>query len=181
MKDLDEIEISREYPFRGRIFDIVSCKVRLPDGKVADRDAMCHSGGVCVLPVDRDGNVIMVRQYRFGAQEILMEVPAGKLERGENPDDAIRRELEEETGCHAERIDYLGFCYPTPAISTEKIYIYLATGLSEGTPHTDEDEFLEIVRIPLAELVEQVMSGEITDAKTQIVILKANRILNGKI
>lgn len=180
MSCLDEIELTRDYPFRGRVFDIASCKVKLPDGKCADRDIMCHSGGVCVLPVDRDGRAILVRQYRFGAGAITLEVPAGKLEKGEIPDEAVRRELEEETGCHADRIEYLGFCYASPAISTEIIHIYLATGLTSGSPHTDPDEFLETLRLPLDELVERVMKGDLPDAKTQIAVLKAARLLQDR-
>lgn len=180
MSDLNETELTREYPFRGRVFDVARCTVKLPDGTTAARDVMCHSGGVCVLPVDREGRAILVRQYRFGAGMVTLEVPAGKLEKGETPGQAICRELEEETGCHARNIEYLGFCYASPAISTEIIHIYLATGLSDGTPHTDPDEFLEIERVPLDELAGRVMRGEVPDAKTQIAVLKAERLLRGR-
>ncbi|MGM9637295.1 MAG: NUDIX hydrolase [Eubacteriales bacterium] len=176
MADLTEKEIERFYPFKGRVFEIASCKAVLPDGSVADRDVMCHSGGVCVLPLDQDGNVTVVRQYRYGAGCETLEIPAGKLEKGESPDEAIRRELEEETGYHADEIRYLGFIYSSPAISTEKIYIYLATGLHAGKPHFDSDEFLSIEKYPLDSLVQMVMDGSITDAKTQIAILKADRL-----
>lgn len=176
--NLIEKEISREYKFESKIFDVAECRAILPDGNEVPRYVVCHMGGVCVLPIDRNGDVIMVRQFRYGVQDVTLEIPAGKLEAGENIDEAIERELEEETGCRAERIEYLGFCYSSPAVSSEKIHIYMASVQASDTPHPDDDEFIEIERYPLEALVDQVMSGEIKDAKTQIAVLKAARILN---
>ncbi len=178
MEKLYEAELSREYPFRGKIFDVAVCKAELPDGSHVRRDVVCHSGGVCVLPIDEDGMVTMVRQYRYGVGCVTLEIPAGKLEVGEDPLVAVRRELSEETGYTADEIISLHVDYSSPAILSEVIYIYLARGLHGGRQHLDEGEFLEIERHPLPALVDMVMSGEITDGKTQIAILKAARLLS---
>lgn len=173
MKEFYEKELSRSYPFKGKIFDIAVCEAELIDGRKARRDVICHSGGACVLPLYDDGSVTLVRQYRYGVSDVTLEVPAGKLELGEDPYEAVKRELSEETGCTADEIIFLGKDYSSPAILSEVIYIYLAKGLHEGKQHLDEGEFLELVRIPLKEAVDMVMRGEITDGKTQIALLKA--------
>lgn len=173
MKEFYEKELSRTYPFKGKIFDIAVCEAELIDGRRARRDVICHSGGACVLPLYDDGTVTLVRQYRYGVSDVTLEVPAGKLELGEDPYEAVSRELSEETGCTADEIIFLGKDYSSPAILSEVIYIYLARGLHEGEQHLDEGEFLELVRIPLKEAVDMVMRGEITDGKTQIALLKA--------
>lgn len=173
MKELYEKELSREYPFKGRIFDIAVCEAELTSGDRVRRDVICHPGGACVLPIHDDGTVTLVKQYRYGVSDVTLEVPAGKLEVGEDPYEAVVRELSEETGCTADEIVFLGKDYSSPAILSEIIYIYLARGLHSGAQHLDEGEFLELVRIPLADAVDMVMHGEITDGKTQIALLKA--------
>ncbi len=173
MEALYENELSREYPFKGKIFDIAVCEAELADGRKVRRDVICHSGGACILPLYDDGSVTLVRQYRYGVSEVTLEVPAGKLEIGEDPLEAVRRELSEETGCTADEIILLGKDYASPAILSEIIYVYLARGLHEGSQHLDPGEFLELVRIPLTEAVDMVMRGEIKDGKTQIALLKA--------
>lgn len=179
-KPLFETELSRTYPFEGKVFDVAVCQAELPNGTKVRRDVVCHSGGVCVLPIDENGMVTMVRQYRYGVGEVTLEIPAGKLERGEDPLEAVKRELSEETGYTADEIIPLHLDYSSPAILSEVIYIYLARGLHGGKPHPDEDEFLEIERHSLSELLEMVMAGEIADGKTQIAILKAARLLEGE-
>lgn len=173
MENLYEKELSRTYPFKGRIFDIAVCEAELVNGAKVRRDVICHSGGACVLPVYDDGTVTLVKQYRYGVSEVTLEVPAGKLEVGEDPLEAVKRELSEETGCAADEIIFLGKDYSSPAILSEVIYIYLARGLHGGKQHLDDGEFLELVRIPLKDAVDMVMRGEITDGKTQIALLKA--------
>lgn len=173
MEKLYEKELSRTYPFKGKIFDIAVCEAELVNGTKVRRDVICHSGGACVLPVYDDGTVTLVKQYRYGVSEVTLEVPAGKLEVGEDPLEAVKRELSEETGCTADEIIFLGKDYSSPAILSEVIYIYLARGLHGGKQHLDDGEFLELVRIPLKEAVDMVMRGEITDGKTQIALLKA--------
>ena len=174
---LYEKELSREYVFRGRIFDAACCRAELPDGTEVAREVICHSGGVSVIPVDEDGMVTLVRQFRYGAQDVTLEIPAGKLEKGEDPLEAAKRELSEETGYTADEILPLHILYPSPAILSEIIYVYLAKGLHGGKAHLDEGEFLSVERYSLSELTEMVMRGEITDGKTQIAILKAARML----
>ena len=170
---LIEKEISREYKFNGRIFKVAKCKASLSDGTVADREVVCHSGGVCILPVDEDMNGYFVRQYRYGAEKVLVEIPAGKLEYGEIPLEAALRELSEETGFEAAQVISLGAGFSSPAIMTEKIYMYLALGLKKGKQHLDENEYLDVIKIPLRQMYEAVISGEIEDFKTQLAVLKS--------
>ena len=174
---LFEKELSREYPFKGKIFDVAVCAAELPDGTKVRRDVVCHSGGVCVIAIDENGMVPMVRQYRYGVSDVTLEIPAGKLEKGEDPLEAIRRELSEETGYTADEIIPLHIDYSSPAMLSEIIYIYLARGLHGGKQHLDEDEFLEVEKYSLSELVDMVMDGKITDGKTQIAVLKAARMI----
>ena len=176
-QNLIEKEVSREIVFNGRIFKIAKCKAELCNKQIVDREIMLHSGGVGILPIDENQNVILVQQYRYGASTFLWEIPAGKLEYGEDPYECAIRELSEETGCTATSIESLGKLNPSPAIMSEIIYLYLATGLKNGNKHLDADEFLDVVRIPLDQAIAMVFSGEITDAKTQIALLKAKEIL----
>ncbi len=172
--NFEEKKISSEEVFDGRVIRVSVDKVKLPNGAEGVREIVHHRGAVCVLPLTDDGDVICVRQYRYAHGEAMLEIPAGKLEEGEfDHREAALRELEEETGARCKNLKYLGKLYPSPAIFTEVIHMYLATGLTFGKTHPDEDEFLEIERIPLRTLVEMVMSGQIPDAKTQICVLRA--------
>lgn len=177
---LIEKDIERKTVFKGKVFDIDSATVELPDGSIGYRDVMCHPGGVGVLAVDADMNVYMVRQYRYGASDVLLEIPAGKLNYGEDPLECGMRELEEETGLKCDNLISLGELYPTPAISSEKIYIYLAKEFTLGQSHLDEDEYLNVEKFHLSDLYNMVMNNEITDAKTQLAVMKAYHILGLK-
>ncbi len=177
---LEETQISSKHVFGGKVVDLRVDTVELENGTCAIREVITHSGGACVVPVDSDGNIIMVKQFRYPFGEILTEIPAGKLEKDEDPYKAAMRELEEETGTVSEKVTPLGVCYPTVAYDTEKIYMYLCEDLKKTHVHPDEDEFLDIVKIPFEKAVEMIMNGEIPDAKTQIAILKAAKILEGK-
>lgn len=180
VEHLDEKLISSEKIFEGRIFDVTHDTVILENETQAIRDVVHHSGGVCVLPVDDEGNAYFVKQFRYPFREILLEAPAGKINEGEtDPLDCGKRELEEETGLIAEEYRSLGVLYPTVAYLTEKIHIYLATKLSSTRWHRDEDEFLDVVKLPLEEVYKMVMNNEIPDSKTQVAVLKAYAILNG--
>ncbi len=160
--------------FDGKVINVTVDTVELPNGKDGYREIVHHRGAVCVLPITDDGDVICVKQYRHAHGEVLLEVPAGKLEEGEHDHaEAALRELEEETGAECRSLKYLGKLYPTPAIFTEVIHMYVARVKSFGHTHPDEDEFLEVERIPLRTLVEMVMRGDIPDAKTQICVLRA--------
>ena len=169
---LEEKTISSEQKFDGKVVKLFVDKAELENGDVVLREVIKHPGGVCVVPLDEDENVIFVRQFRYPHAKVLLEIPAGKLENGEKHYDCGLRELKEETGCNCDKYDYLGSLLPTPAYDSERIYMYLARGLHDGEKHLDEDEFLDTEKIPLKKAVEMVMNNEIEDAKTQLAILK---------
>lgn len=178
--ELRETQLSSREIFDGRILHVFEDTVRLPNGAAASREYLRHIGAVCVIPVLEDGSVLVERQYRYPVAQVLTEIPAGKLDtKDEDHLLAAQRELREETGATAERWTSLGLFYPACAYSDEAIEMYLAQGLHFGKRHLDADEFLNVARVPLTELVEEVMAGRIPDAKTQIAILKADRLLNG--
>ncbi len=180
---LKEKRLFEETIYDGKVVCLRRGEVELPDGAVAIREVVRHVGAVAVLPLDRNGEVICVRQYRYPFDKILLEIPAGKLDsRDEDPREAALRELREETGAVCRELIELGVVYPSVAIFDEKIHLYAAVGLDFGECSPDEDEFLDVVRVPLTELLDMVMRGEIEDAKTQIAVLKAARIAeSGKI
>ena len=175
--ELYEKQLASKQIFDGKVVKLFVDDIELPNGKGAFREVVRHPGAVCVIPITDEGEVIMVRQFRYPFSSVLLEIPAGKLEIGEDPLDAVKRELEEESGVVAENVEFIGMTYTTVAFTDEKIYTYMATGLSYTESHPDEDEFLEVVKIPLDTLVEMVMTGEIKDSKTQVAILKADRLL----
>ncbi len=176
---LQEETLTQAYRFEGRIIRVRTDTVRLPNGSEAGREVVEHPGGVCVAPLTKDGDLLFVRQYRYPYGETVLELPAGKRDRdGEDPLTCGKRELLEETGATAENYTFLGEVYPTPGFCNEIIYLYLATDLQFGEAQPDEDEFVEVERIPLQRAVEMVMNNEIPDAKTQIAILKTARLLN---
>ena len=177
---LKETKTGREEIFTGHIVHLVRDSVRLPNGAPATREVCLHNGAVCVVPVTDEGEIIMERQFRYPFDEVIWEIPAGKLDSaGEDVLSAAKRELREETGYTAEKFTFLGDLYPSPAILSEKIAMYLATGLRKGEQELDEDEFLDVVKVPFAEVVDMILRGEIPDAKTQTAVLKA-KILLGK-
>lgn len=175
--DLIEKTLSSEKIFDGRILHVRRDTVRLPDGGEATREVVDHPGGVCVLALDDEDRALLVSQFRYPYEKVLREVPAGKLEYGEDPTQAAIRELEEETGAVAGEFRSLGELYPSPGYCGEIIRMYLARDLTFGETHLDEDEFLNLERIPFDRLVEQVLSGEIRDAKTIAVTLKGKLLL----
>jgi ADP-ribose pyrophosphatase len=177
-KDLVERCIESELIYDGQVVHLYVDRVALPDGKTGLREYVKHIGAVAVLPLTEDEEVICVRQYRYAHGVVMTEIPAGKLDsRDEDHVEAALRELREETGASCEKLTYLGLFRSTPAILDEKIDLYLAEGLIFGECDPDEDEFLNTVRIPLSNLVEDVMQGRITDGKTQVAILQVNEIL----
>ncbi len=172
--DLCEKTIHEETIFEGKIITLRKDRVLLPNGEEADREIVEHPGGVAVVALDEKENVYMVRQYRHPFKTVLLELPAGKLNYGEDPFTCGVRELEEETGLTAKTYDYLGSFMVSPGFCGEKIHIYLARNLSRGTMHLDPDEFLEVEKRPLKELLDMIMNNEMEDAKTVLGILKAN-------
>ena len=174
---LEEKTLTSQNVYEGPIFTITHDTVELENGETAVRDSLLHHGGVCVIPITDEGEIFLVKQFRYPFRTVTREVPAGKLEKGEDHAACGKRELLEETGCTCSEDIYLGEMYPTPAYNTEITYMYLAKGLTFGKQSLDPDEFLDVEKIPLADAVKLVMDGKIKDGKTQIVILKAARIM----
>ena len=175
---LREEQIETENIFSGVILNVKRDRVRLPNGHSSIREVIRHVGAVCVVPVTDDGRVVLERQYRYPIDRVITEIPAGKLDsRDEDRLSAIQRELREETGYTADEWIPLGDFHPAPAYSDEYISMYMARKLHPGKRHLDEDEFLDVFTVPLSELVEDVMAGRISDAKTQTAVLKAERML----
>ena len=172
-KHLFETKIDSTQIYDGKILNVSRDTVRLENGETAYREVIHHSGGVCVLPLDENGDVLFVKQFRYPFADVLLEIPAGKRELGEDPLECGIRELSEEVGATADEIIPLGKLYPTVAYDTEIIYMYLARGLHFGEQHLDEDEFVDVIRIPFDEAYKMVMRDEIPDSKTQLAILKA--------
>lgn len=175
---LDEKTLDSDVIYEGVIFTITHDTVELENGNTAIRDVLLHHGGVCVIPVTDENEIFLVKQFRYPFHTTTREVPAGKLERGENHAECGKRELLEETGCICDEYIYLGEMLPTPAYNSEITYMYMARGLHFEKQNLDPDEFLDVEKIPLADAVQLVMDGRIRDGKTQIAILKAARILN---
>ena len=167
-KDFSEKTAKQQYVYRGRIINLRNDEVTLPNGKAAPREMVEHRGGVAVLAVDERGFVPIVRQFRYPLGKHLWEIPAGKLEVGEKPDEAIHRELREEVGLVAGKMEPLGEFYPTCGYSNEIIRLYLATDLTYVGEKPDEDEFLEIKYVSIGELYEKCLSGEVKDGKPSL-------------
>jgi ADP-ribose pyrophosphatase len=172
-----EKTLSSNTIFEGKVIKVKTLSVLLPNGNEGYREIVEHNGGVCVLPLTSDNKIIFVRQFRCPYQEEILEIPAGKLEKGEDHAEAWKRELKEETGCSAGNYEYLGIIYPTPGYCGEKLYLYFARDLVRSSQNLDEDEFLNVEEIEIEKALDMVMSGEIKDSKTQIAILKVARIL----
>ena len=178
--DYLEKQVASEEKYKGVIVRVRLDDAALHTGKLVKREVVEHPGGVSVLPVDDEGNAYMVRQFRYPFGKMLLEVPAGKLEIGEDPMACGVRELSEETGFTAERFVDMGRCFTSPGYSTEVLHLYLALGLRAGASHPDQDEYLNVEKIPLKTLSEMVMRNEIDDGKTAILILKAEKYLTGE-
>ncbi len=175
---LEEKTVSSEQMFDGKVVKLFLDHAELEDGAVVTREVIKHPGGVCVVPLDEEENVLFVKQFRYPHQQVMTEIPAGKLEWGESHHECGLRELKEETGCTCDEYTYLGSLVPTPAYCGEVIHMYLARGLHYGEQHLDADEYLDIEKIPLVKAVEMIMNNEIPDAKTQIAILKTKLLLD---
>ena len=176
---MEEIRrIKRELAYKGRIINIYKDYMALPNGHTAVWDFVEHKGAAAVVPVDEQGRVPMVRQFRAPIGRVTLEIPAGKLDHpGEDPELCARRELSEETGLTAESVTKLVALRTTPGFCNETIHLYMARGLTQGERHLDEDEFLNVEWVPLEELTDRIVRGEIEDAKTIAALLMAREIL----
>ena len=174
---LEEKTIESKQIYDGKVVKLFVDKAEVENGDIVNREVIKHPGGVCVVPLDEDETVIFVRQFRYPHGRVFLEIPAGKLEFGDNHRECGLRELKEETGCVCDSFEYLGNLVPTPAYDSEIIHMYLARGLHSGEQKLDEDEFLELEKIPLKKAAEMIMKNEIADAKTQIAILKTMLLL----
>lgn len=175
--NFSEKTIDSKQIYKGRIINVKIDTVVLPDGSRASRELVEHPGGVGIIAVDENRDVLMVEQFRKPFEQMVLEVPAGKLDAGEEPLECGKRELKEETGCTAEEYTYLGTYYATPGFCSEKLSIYLATKLHQARQQLDDGEFLEVRKMSLDTLYDMVMNNEIHDAKTAIAILKTKQIL----
>jgi len=178
--DLFEKTVSSKTIYKGNILNLRVDQVELPNGRQTSREVVEHRGAVAVVPLSDQGEVLLVRQYRHPAGEVLLEVPAGKLEAGEDPGLCAARELREETGYQAGEIRLLFSFYTTPGFSSEKMHLYLARGLQYRGQQPDEDEFIRLQPVPLETALEMVDRGEIADAKSIVGILAAKRVLDGE-
>ncbi|MBR2449177.1 MAG: NUDIX hydrolase [Clostridia bacterium] len=170
--DFREKTVNKTYLYKGKILNVRKDDIKLPDGKPAVRELVEHSGGSAIL-CEKDGKILLVKQFRYPYGEVIYEIPAGKLNEGEDPAQTAIRELEEEGGIIADKVEKLFDVYPTPAYTTEIIRIYRAVGIREAKAHLDEDEFLTAVWIEKEKLKDMIAHGEIKDAKTIIALLYA--------
>lgn len=173
-----ETVLASERVYEGRILNLRVDEIRTPTGVEALREIVENGGAVAMVALDDQQRVVLVRQYRHAVRGLVIEVPAGKLDGDEDPLEGARRELSEETGFQAGHYTQLGSFYPAPAWSTEFVYLYLATDLTPGPTHLEADEAIELLQVPLAEAIELIHSGAITDGKTIAALLLAQQRLN---
>ena len=173
--DLTEKTVNKNYIYRGKIVSLRCDDAVLPDGKPCKREVVEHTGGACVLCV-KEGRVALVKQFRYAYGEEVLEIPAGKINEGERPETCAARELSEETGLLAERLDLWHVLYPTPGYDNEKIYIYYAVNVTEGEAHLDEGEFLNVVYLPVEEALKLIEEDKIRDAKTIVALYRYARM-----
>jgi ADP-ribose pyrophosphatase len=177
MPGIEEKILTSEPLYEGKLVKLYKDTVELPDGQRAYREIVKHPGAVAMVPLLPDGRVLLVRQYRTAAQRVLLEIPAGTLEPGEDPLEAAARELQEETGYRPGRLVRLGAEYTAPGYTSELIHLFLATELETARLEADDDEFIEVVSLPFEEALRRVVAGEIPDGKTQVGLLLAARYL----
>ena len=175
MSTLKETKLSSKIIFQGRLLDVRKDEVELPNGKTSTREWINHPGAVCCIPILPDGKIALIRQYRYPVQSEMIELPAGKLEKGEKPEVCAVRELEEEIGYRTNKLTFLTHIHPAIGFANEKMWIYLAEELEKTDSKLDDDEFLELIPTSLDDAVEMVWSHEITDVKTIIGILWVER------
>jgi ADP-ribose pyrophosphatase len=170
--------LSSESVYRGKILDVSLDKVELPGGMVVDLEMIRHPGAAAVVPLHPDRAVTLIRQYRYAAGGFILEVPAGKLDRGESPESCALREVVEEAGVRASRLHPLGWIFTTPGFTDEKIHLFAATGLDPAPQALEADEIIEVVRMPLSEALRLAAAGEIRDSKTLCALYRTQQELD---
>lgn len=173
MNSLTEKELSSKLVFDGNLLKVYSDKVELPNGKEAEREYIKHPGAVAVVPITEGGKIVLVRQYRYATGKALLEIPAGKLDKGEKPEECALRELEEETGYVAKKLQKLSSIYTTPGFTDEIIHLYIAENLTFAKQNLDEDEFLNVEIYTKDEVKKMIMDGRINDSKSMLALLLA--------
>jgi len=169
----EEKTLNSKIVYEGKVVTVIKDDVEISDGKRSFREVILHSGGVVIAAMKNDETILLVRQYRYPLKQTVLELPAGKLEVGENPDNACKRELEEETGYKARVWKSLGYINTTPGICTEKLYLYLAKELEYIGEHPDEGEIIKCEEYKIKDVMEMINNGEINDAKTICAISRA--------
>jgi ADP-ribose pyrophosphatase len=172
---LSEKKLSSIEKFEGKILHLYVDDVELPNGHKSFREVVRHPGASAILVLSNDRQIILERQYRYPIDKVLWEIPAGKLDKNEDPIDCARRELEEETGLVAKNLDELGYIYTTPGFSDEKIHLYFASVTEGGKKHPDEDEFVEVKTFPVEEVEHMIVENEIVDSKTIAAFFRAQK------
>lgn len=169
--------IDRKEIYKGKIFTVAEDTIEFENGKIAKWDLVLHSGAAAIVPITEDGEVILVRQYRNAEDGEVLEIPAGKLEKGEDPFECAKRELEEEVGYKSDNIQKICSMYSAVGFSDEKLYLYMAKDLVVGEQKLDEDEYIEVEKYPIRKAVKMIFTGEIKDSKTIVGLLAVNEIL----
>lgn len=175
--ELMEKTLTSQKIFDGRLLKVYRDEVELTNGDASIREFVHHPGGAAVVALDADGNIYLERQFRYPYHKVVLEIPAGKLEPGEDPFDAIKRELKEEIGAEAGRWDALGYIMPSVGYTDEMLYLFLARDLTFGERHLDRDEFLEPFKMPFDEALAQAAGGRLNDAKTLAALFRADRLM----
>ena len=170
---MEEKSISSDYVYRGKILDVRLETIMLPEGKTGQREIVDHGDSIVVVPVDKDNQIVLVKQYRKALEAFLLEAPAGGIEEDETPNDAALRELQEEIGYTSDSIEYMGGFWIAPGFCNEYMHSYIARDLIESQLPPDEDESIEIVSVPISEIPDLIRSGEIEDAKSIYALLMA--------
>lgn len=171
---LEEKTLNKNYIYKGKIINLRVDDALLPNGNSAKREVVEHPGGVCVAALTKENELLLVKQFRYPYGQEILEIPAGKREAGEDPLCCGIRELAEETGAKSDNFEFLGQIYPTPGYTDEIIYLYLAKDVTFGNANPDDDEFVEVIKMPFEQALQKVLSNEIKDSKTQIAVLMIN-------
>ena len=180
MSNLKERPISSDIVFKGQLLEVRRDEATLPNGEIGIREWIKHPGAVCCIPILPDGKIGMIKQYRYAVRQEMIELPAGKLDKSERPEDCALRELEEEIGYRANNLTFLTNIHPAIGFTNENMWVYLAEDLTKTESNLDSDEFIELIPKKLEDAIDMVWSGEITDVKTIIGLLWTKKVMNSK-